>query len=155
MLDEILVNRLRRMFSHRDTTGFNVFDFLYVEGSPILALWYSRLFWPNFVEYDGMIFLAETIEDEEDQQRVRDAHERFGRDPSQTEKSFNFVELPRLFGQQADQATDEEYGLLADRLVEMWRCRLSLVFPERNFVVARIDPNSDIEGVGILFHQQQ
>ena len=76
MRHEELVECLRRLYPERDTTGFGVFDFLHAEGSPLLAIFYSWLFWPEFVEIDGMVFLKETIEDDADRNRVAEKRPR-------------------------------------------------------------------------------
>lgn len=68
MHDEELLKDLREhcLASEVDTTAFSVRDMIYVCGSPLDALVYSRLLWPDFVEIDRMIFMEGTIEDEED-----------------------------------------------------------------------------------------
>ncbi len=42
----------------QDTSGFTVLDFLYAAGSPVDALLYSRLFWPELLEVEGAVLLA-------------------------------------------------------------------------------------------------
>ncbi|HEY8210551.1 MAG TPA: hypothetical protein VIG99_23875, partial [Myxococcaceae bacterium] len=66
-----------RLWPEQDATGFDYFDFLHARGSPRQALFYSGLFWPQFVEFDGMVFLEGTIEDEPERQRVQEALRRF------------------------------------------------------------------------------
>ncbi len=70
---------------------------------------YSRLFWPEFVEIEGMIFLKESMEDEADRQRLADTLERYGGDRTQTEQSFNLVEVPSmLFTTCKGETTEDE-----------------------------------------------
>ena len=135
MKDEDLIERLRAMRPNVDTTGFNLFDFLHTEGSGLYALFYSRLFWPEFVEIDNMVFLKETFEDEDDRKRLTETYERYGKDSRKTEESFNLVEIPSLFGRRMGETTYEEDQWLAERLAEMWSCRLQLLYPQRRFVV--------------------
>ena len=153
MKDEQLVERLRTITPDRDTTGFNIFDFLHMEGSPLLALLYSRLFWPAFVEIDGMVFLKETFEDMDDYRRLAEAFERYGRDPQKTEQAFNLVEVPSLFGRRLGETTDEEDVFLAERLAEMWRCRLQQLYPQRRFMVEVLKPEQTGGEVGVIFYQ--
>ena len=78
MEDDYLLKRLRQLHRDLDTTNFDVLDFVAAFGSPLEALMYPRLFWPEFVEVAGMVFLKESMEDEEDRQRLADALKRYG-----------------------------------------------------------------------------
>jgi hypothetical protein len=153
MRDEQIVDLLRKLYPDRDTTGFNVLDFLHAEGSPVFALLYGRLFWPEFVEIDDMIFLKETYEDADDRQRIADAFAHYKRDRRKTEQAFNVVEVPFLFGRRVDELTEEEYVFLAERLAEMWRCRLQMVYPQRRFTVKVLTPEQTGSEVGVVFYQ--
>lgn len=153
MRDEQLIERLRRIFSTQDTTGFHVFDFFHSDGSPLQALFYSRLFWPEFIEIEGMIFLKETCEDQDDSQHIMEAFTRYGRDRRTTEQAFNLVEVPFLFGRCMGELIEEEYIVLGERLAEMWRCRLQMLFPQRHFSVEVLSPEQTGSEVGILFYQ--
>ena len=53
--DDALLQTLRRRFPDQDTTGFGLPDFIYALGSPVDALLYSALFWPDLLEVDGAI----------------------------------------------------------------------------------------------------
>ena len=110
-----LVDRLRASFPGEDNHGFNAFDLLHKFGRPLSALLYTELFWPEFREFEGMVFLADSVEDVGDEARVREALDTY-RDRTQVEKSFNFVEVPSLFGRSAGETSDEEDELLASRL---------------------------------------
>jgi len=155
MDDTKLLERLRVLYPDRDMREFNVLDALHAEGSPLLALLYARLFWPEFVEIDGMVFLKETIEDEDDRRRLREAFEHYGHDRTQTEKSFNLVELEDLFGTHAGETSDDEDHDLLERLRQMWSARLSQLFPAQRFRVELI-PNEQTGGsVGLLFWMER
>ena len=151
--DEELVQLLRRLYPDRDTTGFNVFDFLHAEGSPAHALLYSRLFWPEFVEIDEMVLLKESVEDEADRDRLAGATKRYSGDRRKTEESFNLVEVPCLFGKRLLETDEKEAQWLADRLAAMWRCRLKELYPSRRFSVEVIPPEETGGEVGIVFYQ--
>ena len=121
MEDHHLVRRLQQLLPDSDTANFDVLDFVAAFGSPLEALMYSRLFWPEFVEIDGMIFLKESIEYEDDRQRLARALEYYGGDRTQTEQSFNLVEVPSmLFTTRKGETAEEEDRWLAQRLAEMW-----------------------------------
>jgi len=154
MADAELIERLRAYFSSQDSTGFNVLDFIHREGSPLLALMYSRLFWPEFAEIDGMIFLKEDVENDEQVGDVREAFQHYGQNRQQTEKSFNRIDVPHLFGARIGDTTDEEDLWLATRLAEMWRCRLRELYPDRRFSVEVAIPEGDsAEEIGVLFYE--
>jgi hypothetical protein len=154
MKDERLVERLRALYPERDTTNWDWLDFMYAEGSPVLALWYSRLFWPEFVEVDGMVFLKESMESEDDRRRLKEAIERYGGDRKQVEQSFNRVEVEDLFTPRADDASDEDYEVLVRRIAEMWRSKLRQQFPDRRFVVEVLAEVPTTDELSVMFYQQ-
>ena len=51
----------QKRYKGHDSAGFNYFDFLHAQGSPFNALFYSPLFWPEFIEIDGMVFLQNSF----------------------------------------------------------------------------------------------
>ena len=104
MNEDALLKKLREVYTALDvdTSGFGLPDMTYAFGSPLDALMYSGLFWPAFVEIDGMVFLKGTIEDDEDRQRLKEAFEQHNGDVARTEEDFNLVEIPSdLFGRRA------------------------------------------------------
>ncbi len=118
------------------------------------ALLYSRIFWPNFVEIEGMVFLEGTFEDEADMQRLREAIERYSGDHDKVEESFNFQELDLLFGLQGTSEEDDEW--LAERLTAMWKARLHDLFPNRQFLVEVVRPDpSEGHELGVIFHEHR
>ncbi|MCI0530192.1 MAG: hypothetical protein L0Y56_22340 [Nitrospira sp.] len=155
MKDEQLINRLRTKYTELNTTGFNVFDFLHAEGSGLEALMYARLFWPEFIEIDDMVFLKETVENEDDRKRVGEAFEYYEKDRCKTEQSFNLVEIHSLFGRRSGETTDAEDRQLAELLAEMWRYRLQLLYPYRRFLVEVLEPEQTGGEVAVMFYQSR
>jgi hypothetical protein len=154
--DEELLKGLREncRASRIDTTAFGVREMIYVSGSPLDALVYSRLLWPDFVEIEGMVFMEGTIEDEEDRQRLGQALDEYNKDFTLTEQAFNLVEVPSdLFGRRAAETTEEQDHWLAERLAEMWRARLHLRYPAQQFVVKVLEPKETGGEVGVVFYQ--
>lgn len=151
MEDAKLIESLRKVFPLRDMTAFNVLDVLHAEGSPLLALLYSRLFWPEFAEIDGMVFLRETVEDDSDRDRLREAFERYGCDRTKTEQAFNLHELEEMFGRRLSETSDDEDRELADRLQQMWHARLLRQFPGRRFRIEIVEPEETSGSVGLQF----
>ncbi len=147
-----LLSIFKQKYKNRDSTGFNYFDFLHAEGSPFNALFYSQLFWPEFIEIDGMVFLRETIEDDADKKRLYEALDRYEDNKIKTEQSFNLVEIPSLFGRNSAETTEEEDMYLADRLAEMWRYKLAAVFPNREFVIKVLSPEETGGELALIFY---
>ena len=152
MTNPDLLSAFRRKYKGQDSAGFNYFDFLHAQGSPFCALFYSQLFWPEFVEIDGMIVFQDAIEDLEDKKRLNEALHRYKGDKTKTEQAFNLVEIPSLFGKHISETNDEEDAFLADRLTEMWRCRLAVVYPDREFLVKTLSAKETGGEIAIMFH---
>jgi hypothetical protein len=148
-----LLRRLRGLFPDEDNKGFNAFDLIYKFGSPLTALLYSELFWPEFVEVEGMVFLASEVEDDDDRERVTVALARYGGNEQRVERSFNYVEIPSLFGHRVEESSELEDRLLTERIAAMWRFRLAERFPSRIFEVTIVEPDDSDDEVGIRFFQ--
>jgi hypothetical protein len=158
MKEEQLLQKLREVYrgSVIESSSFDLRDMIYAFGSPVEALMYSGLFWPEFVEIDGMVFLKGTIEDEEDYERLKEVFVKHNRDTARTEQDFNLVEVPSdLFGRRAGETTEQEDHWLADRLAEMWRARLNLLYPSRDFIVEVLEPEETGGDIGIVFFQSK
>jgi len=156
MCDEDLLAHFRDVKCEgEDTSGFNYFDFLHAKGRPLDALFYSRLFWPEFVEINGMIFLKETIVDDDDKNRLVEALEHYDGNKTKTEQSFNLTEIPSLFGKNLAETTDEEDMVLAERLAEMWQHRLKMIYPDRKFMVQVLSAKETGDEVGIVFYTER
>jgi hypothetical protein len=131
MHDELLIDHLKEFHAKADTTNFNVLDFVSAFGSPLEALAYSKLFWPDFVEFEDMIFHEGSIENEDDRSRIRVALSEF---PTrrEVEESFNQFLIPDdFFSAGLGTTTDEENIYLAERISEMWKARLAQLFPNK------------------------
>jgi hypothetical protein len=53
---ELLIQHLKKFRAEADTSNFDVLDFVSAFGNPLEALAYSYLFWPDFIEFEGMGF---------------------------------------------------------------------------------------------------
>lgn len=154
MKDEQLIASLRKHHADADTRRFNVLDFLSAFGNPLDALMYAKLFWPDFVEYKGMIFLKDHVEDEEDRARIMQALETFSK-PNEVEESFNRFLIPFSFFASGSSITNDNEDLqLAKQLVEMWRYRLALLFPKMTFKVSLLLPEETGEEATITVSQE-
>ena len=141
----MLLQHLKSFYAEYDTTNFSVLDFVAAFGSPLEAAAYSKLFWPDFVELEGMVFRDCVIEDELDKERVGHALQQCGGDLGEVERSFNLTEIPSgVFGKRSGETSEAVDLQLANTLGEMWRARLAIVFPDREFIVdVGADPNDE------------
>jgi hypothetical protein len=154
MNEKILIEHLRKVHSKHDTSNFNILDFMSAFGSPLDGLVYSRLFWPEFIEFKEMIFLKESIEDEDDKRKIAETFKRYGGDKTKTEQSFNLIEIPSgFFTRGLGDTTEEEDRWLAEKLAEMWLCRLQFLYPNRKFEVKVLNPEETGGEVGVIFYQ--
>jgi hypothetical protein len=152
--DRSPIEAAKKLWPDQNATGFDYSDFLHARGSPRHALFYSGLFWPEFVEFEGMVFLEQTIEDEADRQRVLETLQRHGGDQGKTEQAFNTIEVPPLFGRRADETTNSEDESLALRLSAMWSARLREAFPARAFTVEVLPADESTgEDTAVRFYQ--
>ncbi len=138
-----LISELSRLHSDRDTTNFGVFDFIGAFGSPLEAMAYTKLFWPELVQVDEMLLRSDVIEDENDANCARQALQQSNGDLEKTERSFNRLEIPDgIFGKRASESSDAIDEQLAQTLVEMWEARLIQNFPDRKFSIT-LEKESD------------
>jgi hypothetical protein len=146
---------LQTAYGGQDTSSFNSLDFIHALGSGRDALMYSQLFWPEFKEFKGMVFLAATVECLEDEKRVEAALQQYDGDLTKTEESFNLLEISYLFGKRIGETSVEEDNWLAAILCECWECRLKQLFPERVITVEIVPPAEVGDEVAISFFQHR
>ena len=103
-----------------------------------------------------MVFLKDWIEDEDDRSRVLKVLEQNEGNRPKTEQDFNLIEIPPdIFGKKMGEITEEEDRYLAEILIEMWQCRLRMLFPNRNFKVELLTAEETGGEMGILFYQSE
>lgn len=135
-----------------DPPGFAVGDFLFKHSSPLCALLHAQLFWPEFVVLDDMVFWVGQVEESPDRRASVVRHYRG--DLTQSEISFNFIDIPELFTDDPDDLPEVLWRDLAGILCDCWKARLKSLFPERQFKVEVIETGPK-EGstIGIQFYQ--
>ena len=153
---DLIFGGLSKKYSGHDTTNFGVPDFLAAFGSPVDALMYLRLFWPEFVCFEGMVFRQETLEDQEAREQVRGALRQYAGDRTKAEQAFNLVEVPSgLFSSFASESSDALDELLAQKLVELWAHRLAVAFPHEDFVVETVSAEAVGGELGVVFYTRR
>ena len=154
MTEQEVIADIRSHYSDDDKGDFDVSDLIGRHGSMIEAIMYSRLFWPETTETLGLVLLKHRIDTEESRTRLSKAISEM-MDVSEVEESFNLVELPSDVFSGTEDTTDEQVEHLAGRLVEMWRAKLHLAYPNRAFVVRVLSPDETGGDVGITFSQKR
>jgi hypothetical protein len=108
----------------------------------------ARLFWPDFLEKDGQIFLAWAAPDQAEP--MGGSHEIVDR--TSLEAAYNHVDLLNLFNVQAVLPGSPEYIAaceLGRRLAQMWFQKLSMDYPGRRFRVYYTQEERPL----VLFHR--
>jgi len=143
-----LLEELRRLFPG-EVLDFEVDDYLFAHGSPVLALMYKQLLWPDFRACnDIVVWEGSGIDDD----AIRRAYEQYGHDRSVTEKSCNFVEVPELFNR--GDMSEELWEQLTRSMMDCWKARLAGLYPDRTFVFEFLAPNDTTgEEMGFWFYQ--
>ena len=144
---KIIEDLLYKHFNNKGYKDHDSWDYLFNQGNEAEALMYSELFWPDFKLVEGMVFLNVT-----DLDNLGASIIKHNDNKKEIEQAYNFVETMELFGKYTIDLTDEEYDIFVNRLVEMWSAKLKLQFPDRNYIVERID-NEEIDEYGIWFYQ--
>ena len=102
-----------------------------------------------------MVFLKETIEDDDGRDRLDRALEHYDGDKTKTEQYFNLAEIPYLFGKNISETNLEEDLILTERLSEMWRYRLQMIYPERKFIVQILSAEDTSDEISIIFYTER
>ena len=155
MQEEQITNSLLASYPNLDTTGFNIWDLIHAKGSALDALMYSKLFWPDFVEIEGMVLLKDHLAGEYGRKRVSEVNKQNKGDLTRTEKSFNYIEVFYISGSRGGESTVEQDLWLAELLCEMWAARLKLLYPDRSFAVEALDESHEGGELYIGFYQRR
>ncbi len=117
------------------------------------AIGYSRLFWPNFVEHKGCIFLASHF----DEAKFNDWAESTNWNLTAIESVINHLHILDLFPNDSE-ATKEQIIYLGGNLKKMWEAKLAFDFPSAQISVIfdydKDDPDG-LLGFEITFFQKR
>lgn len=150
---EDVTRRVGAVYPEVTEKGFDVLDVLHAHGSGIDALMYGALFWPELMEYRGMVVRALEWRDDDQLQRLDATLERHGGDTQQAEQSVNWIDVAELFGPRKLESSDDDDLALARLLREMWDARLATAFPDRTFSVEILSNEDTGGGPGVSFWQ--
>jgi len=130
----------RAKYDRADPAGFTALDFVGALGSVGNALLYSRLFWPEFVEIDGMVFLKDFADDVGGPDGIRKMRDDLG-DGESIEKTVNNFDVNLNFPNHPEENAEGDDLLLATQLAEMWSSRLQRLYAHRRFRVEVYEDN--------------
>lgn len=124
---------------------FSLWDYLFGVANVEIALGFAKLFWPDFVEYEGGVFLSESF----DIDIYKQWQAKLGNDIGAIERAINHQHLDDLLPG-AEEVGIDNLLYLGQTMAEMWENRLRLLYPERRFHVASI---RDEQTVTVSFYQ--
>lgn len=111
--------------------GISVEGWVACSGSFELAIGYSRLFWPDFVEHDGCVLFAGFSEE-----AYRGFKDQCGSDRQSLEAVLNHRHVFDYFSHYDGSATEAQILYLGRVLKDIWQAKLARDFPGRSFVVS-------------------
>ena len=125
--------------------NFSLWDYLFGVANVEIALAFTKLFWPDFVEHEGGIFLSEAFNRE-----VYDRwKETLSNNPMAIEQAMNHIHIDDLLPGSENMASENLF-YLGKKLAQMWSSRLEKLYPEKEFKVAC---QRDDETIIVTFYQ--
>jgi len=141
-LDARLIPDYQRWVADLQLAPPNIWSYLSNHSTAGMAALFSKLFWPDLVEVEGCILLAEQYSAEEFQAWAS----QFQHDRDDIERMINHTHVYDLFAGHGGTRTDERvWEYLGRALPACWRCALSTVYPSRAFA---FDYGSEPEDYG-------
>ena len=120
-----------------DGKGIDLDGFIGCVGRYDHALGYAAIFWPDFVVYEGCIFVRLP-----DPANFRDWLAQFRGDLTETEKMINHLHIADMFVNSDYPPTREILRHLGTIVRDMWECRLRRDFPDRRINVQFFEGDS-------------
>ncbi len=126
------------------------------EGRYPVAIGYLTVFWPSFVEYDGMVFRGEEL-DEEEVESVSGWLTTTKGNKQRVEATLNHFHILDLQhpGIWSD-ATEAQIRFIGQTLKETWAAKLARDFPAKHFVVELVEGTSEkLVDYQVTFYQPE
>jgi hypothetical protein len=130
---------------------FSIIDWITAEGNAELAVGYLKLFFPDYIEYKGGIFLS-THFSEDSYNKWEGATE----SKKDLESSMNHVHILDFFGtnEAKDKVTREQLSFIGNQLKQIWELKLHRDFPSKVFKVDFYIPSDgDLIEYQLTFYQ--
>ena len=132
-----------------NSAGIDVESWIGCSGNFCLAIGYSTVFWPGFVEFEDYVlrqgFSVESL---------RSFAARPGIEHWSVEAVMNHLHLDSIQSLGCEDISRERLLYLGRTLCEIYRVKLGWQFPDRRFVVQFVEsPDQPLEAYQITFHQ--
>lgn len=149
-LDTSLLPDFQQWLSQNQPGQPHLWEYVRQRTNVDLAAAYASLFWPDFLEVEGCVLLAERYDPQEFAQWL----EHFKGNTEQLERMLNHVHVYDLILDPAADAVDiQVWEHIGQALLHCWRAALRTQFPERAFGFSyATEPN--VYGPTISFWQQ-
>ena len=128
-----------------NSENFSLIDYLFGVSNMEVAIAFTKLFWPDFIEYENGVFFASTFNSE----IYAQWKEKLGHDIGAIERVINHKHIDDLLPG-AENVGYENLLYLAQVLTQMWESRLKLLYPDRHF---KMQLNQDEGSVVLMFYQ--
>jgi hypothetical protein len=143
---DVLIPELKRW---NNGAGIDPESWVGCEGNFQLAAAYALIFWPSFLEMDGMVFRSRM-----DRQTLDSWRRSCSGDPPKVEAMANHIHLIDLHHQGCPDASLERIIFLGNVLKEIYTAKLAAEFPDRRFVVDFYQPaDKDLGEYQLTFYQ--
>lgn len=119
--------------------GIDLESWVSCEGNFSLAVGYSTIFCPKFVEFEDYIFSLEEM-DESNIHRVRGFESQAGSTPKSVEWVINHLHIADLHHNGCKDLTIDKIVILGEALKEIYEARLNYLFPKKPCVVEFYQP---------------
>ena len=132
------VREIRSTWTGPGIESTNIWAYLNIKGSMWLAYGFASLFWPDFVEVDGALILAEMYTEE----GFQNWYSHFNGDLTAIEKMINHVHLEDLFvnARRDDDLDGQVLDTVLSILQSCWIAAVTARFPNDHIVVETWDP---------------
>jgi hypothetical protein len=129
--------------------GIGVDSWIGCRGNFELAVGYSVLFWPSFIEHNGCVFFSDFSEES-----YRGFMQQCNGDRRQVETVMNHCHIFDYFSHANGHATAAQLLYLGRVLKEIWQVKLAADFPQRCFTVSFAEgPYEDLHDYEVSFWQ--
>jgi hypothetical protein len=105
-----------------------------------VAIGLTELFWPPFVEFDGLMFRGSDMDPcgPETSKNIANWMKSFENDRAKVERMLNHIHLIDLLFERNNPTTPEQpeqMAYLASVLRDMWAAKLKLDYPDKDYIV--------------------
>jgi hypothetical protein len=134
----------RELARWNDGRGISISDWICCVGRYDHFVAFARLLWPEFVEYDGRLYISDFFLEE----RLRRSLAA-GATNSAAQAMINALDITTLFSSAGVEPEQDELLYLADMLRQTWTAKLQRDFPDRDASVTVLNSLNE-PGVGDL-----